>query len=390
MELQRISPAAMFDAYSRHASLRTIVNAIADRFVDMNLRAYRPTLKARPSLEMFTRATPEERRKALDSGEFEEVPDHPAFAVLGDPSPHMTGRALVRHSQIHIELVGETFWVLNRVGPAIVGVWPMAADRLVSLPNLAHDPKDQVYEFASANGPVVIPAANVLHFKDPNPLDVLGHGTGLGATLGDELDTLEGATQFLKSFFFKHTIPAAVIAIEGLTQESQQRSFLERLLQWRDRGAGGVLVTSGNVTVARLDAPLKDSQILNIRRALTKFIRTTFGVPPDIIGDTSESNMAATRMAPKLFAEQVLKPRMEFWRTELQNKFFPLFGAAPVVLEYDPPDNSDRDESFEIMKRFRTAYTVNEVRALTGHPPDPKREGEFNAPAPGSVEGMKR
>jgi phage portal protein BeeE len=229
------------------------------------------------------------------------------------------------------------------------------------------------------------PARAIIHLRNPDPEDPLNRGVGTAFSLGDELDTDEYVARFLKNSFFNNMLPPFVASIEGLNEANSGavkawKEDLARNHQGPER-AGKLLVTSGKVTFARLDTAFKDAQIVELRKFLRDFVRMTYGIPPEIIGDVSSSNKATAFAAREILAEQVIAPRLEFWRTELQKRLLALFDPD-AILDYDSPIPADREHQLRVMGTQPSAFSYDEWRDLAGLRPDPNRQG-YPMPMPG-------
>ncbi|WP_158626670.1 phage portal protein [Corallococcus interemptor] len=236
--------------------------------------------------------------------------------------------------------------MLERVAGIPVGFWPVPPS-LTRLPAL-DVPREQ-RTFTAAVGGVMreIPAADVIHLRNLDPEDPLGRGVGPAFALGDELDTDEFVARFLRASFWNNILPPAIASIEGLTgaNSAGAKAFKESLSrehQGPDK-AGKLLLTSGRVTFARLNTSFRDMQLVELRRFLMDFVRMTFRVPPEIVGDISSSNKATAFAARENLAEQATLPHMELLRTEYQLRLVPLLGEHEAILDYDGPVPADRE-----------------------------------------------
>lgn len=381
--------------YREMPLLRNIVELIGDNVADISWRAYKRKAKDGQPVKDFTlRSSPPHIRRArikslMDASELVEVPDHPILALLEDPNDHITGRAITKLSTTHHDLVGDVFWALEKRAGFVVGYWPLAPSWVVQLPDYREAPDRRTFTVVIAGKIHKLPAADVLHFRNHDPDDPLGRGIGTGLTLGDELDTDEYAARFVKNYFWNSAMPAGVVAVEGLPADPNNpmtkalRETLLREHQGPDK-AGKLALANGKISFARLDTSFKDMELINLRKYLKDFIRETYRVPPEVIGNITNSNKATAFAAREILAEQVVQPRMEFWRTELQKRLVPLFGAGDIILDYESPIPADREHQLRVMTAFREAYKVNEVRALSDHRPDGARGDEYLAPSPGS------
>lgn len=381
-------------AYKEMPWLRTVVDAVADNVANVQWRLYR-RLDASTQRDFVFRSGSKSARdvraKALtEAGDLVELTDHPVLALLIDPNEYLSGRAVTKLTQIHLDLVGEAYWVLDRdeVTGVVVGAWPVPPNAVLSLPDWSKPKEEQFYQVNIGSKARRVPARDVVALRHLDPDDPLGRGVGPAFALGDELDCDEYAARYTKNFFFNSATPAAIVSIEGLSDANAPavkafKESLEREHKGPER-AGKLLVTSGKTTFARLDTSLKDMQFVELRRFLMEFVRQTYRVPPEIVGDISNSNKATAFAARELLAEQAVVPRLEFLRTELQARLVPLFGND-LVLDYDSPVPADREHQLAVMSRMPEAFSYTEWRELAGLRPDPERQG-YPLPLPGQVE----
>jgi hypothetical protein len=65
-------------------------------------------------------------KAGLAATQVEEITDHPLLTLLRQGNPMLTGINTRRLLQIHLDLVGESFWVLERNKLRMpIGVWPI-------------------------------------------------------------------------------------------------------------------------------------------------------------------------------------------------------------------------------------------------------------------------
>lgn len=391
----RRGTAQLLAAYREMPWLRAVVDVVADSVAGVNWRVYRRVSRdGHPvkdyALRSATREVRAMRLKAMvDAGEVQEVPDHPILRMLADPNDYLTGRSVTKLVQVYLDLVGEAFLVLERVAGFPVGFWPVPPNLVIRLPAMDVPREQRTFTVSVGGATREIPAADVLHLRNLDPEDPLGRGVGPAFALGDELDTDEFVARFLRASFWNNMLPPAIASIEGLTDANSAgaKAFKESLArehQGPDK-AGKLLLTSGRVTFARMDTSFRDMQLVELRKFLMNFVRMTYRVPPEIVGDISSSNKATAFAARENLAEQATFPRMEFLRTEYQMRLMPLFGDAEAILDYDSPVPADREHQLRVMSTMPEAFSYTEWRELAGYKPDPNRQG-YPLPMPGQTQ----
>jgi len=388
----RRDSAALLRAYRDMPWLRTVVDTVADGTADLAWRIYTPkTARGERQMRGLARLRGLPRAAAIKSlvarGDLEEDATHPALAVIDHPTDYLTGRAVWRLVQVYLDLVGEAFLVKDSKGGEVGGLWPVPPTWVVRMPDLRLARSEQRYTITAAGTSIEFNADDVIHLHHPDPSDPLGRGVGAASALADELDTDEYASRFTKNFFFNNALPAAVISITGLVagQVEEAKKFKKGLVDAHggpDR-AGHVMITGGEVSIARLDTNLEEMTFVELRTYLRDFVRMCYRVPPEIVGDISSSNRATAHAAREILAEQCIVPRAEFLRTELQAWLVDAFNDG-AILDYDSPVPADREHQLKVMETVPQAFSYNEWRALAGFAPDPRRQG-YPLPLPGAI-----
>jgi HK97 family phage portal protein len=390
-------------AYREMPWLRTIVSTCSDGVAGVCWRAYRRKKGGAVIKDFSLRSAGYgarwPRMKALlSSGELEEVPDHPVLSLIENPNDALPGREVVKLIQTQLDVAGETFLMLERMGGVVVGFWPLPASWVIRIPDFRMPKAERYYTVSVAGKAMDIPASEIIHDRaELDPDDPLARGVGPGFSLGDELDTDEYIARFTKNAFFNNMLPAAVVSIEGLsdTNAPAVKAFqesLSRAYKGADN-AGKALITSGKTTFARLDTPFKDIQLIELRKFLMNFTRMVYRVPPEILGDITNSNRATSLAAQEIFARQVVVPRAEHLRAMMQKWLVPLFGDD-IILDYDSPVPEDREHSLKVFTARPEAFSYTEWRALASYRPDPNLQGyptlqpgQKPEDAPGAPEG---
>lgn len=390
----------LLKGYKEIPFLRLCVETASDGVAGVCWTAYRRKAKGtgetvRDHGLKFADATSRRRRiKTLAaSEEIEEVADHPVLKLLADPSDMLTGRAVTKLMQTYLDLPGEAFLAIERRGGVPVGLWPVPPHWVIQLPDNRMPAAQRIYRVSAGGVYRDIPAADMIHLRHLDPDDPMGRGIGSAFALGDELDSDEYAARFVKNSFFNNMTPGAIAAIEGGPADPNHPAFkafresLAREHQGPEK-AGKMLITNGKVSFARLDTSFKDMDLVNYRKFIRDFIRTTYRIPPEILGDMTSSNKATAYASREIFAEQVIAPRLEFLRTEFQKRLVPLLGDD-VVLDYESPVPEDREFQLRAMTALPMAYSFDEHRAVAGFKPDPERQG-YPAPMPGQDTSQPR
>lgn len=343
--------------------------------VDRGVRDYRLA-----SPDYTTRAA--RRRELAEAGLLREIPDHPALEVLACPNPFMTGRAALQVTQTWLDIKGEAFWLLD-FGPDGMpqGYLPVPPHWVTQCPT----DSQPFFRISFSGLQVQLPPKAVIWFRDPDPENPYGRGTGVAESLGDELETDEFAAKYLKAWFFNSGIPSMVLAFEGVQPDQLQRA--KEKFESEHRGVANAHRTffaSGKMNAQRLDSSFRDQQIIDLRKLSRDTIAQVFAMPPELLGIIENSNRSTINAARFIYVLGVEWPRAEFLRTELQVQFLSLWDKA-LVLEAEVPVPDDEERRLKVMQSQPTCFSKNEWRAEAGHAPVPEFDGLYPAGMPGQA-----
>jgi HK97 family phage portal protein len=203
----------------------------------------------------------------------------------------------------------------------------------------------------------------------PDPANPYAHGSWAGQALGDEIETDEYASKVQKAYFFNNATPAGIVSSEGLGQ--QQADKLRDDWESKFKGvlnAARIAFIGAKTTFSKITADFVDMGILELRKAKRDDFRGVYGVPPEILGITENSNRATAQAAQMIFALNTLVPRLDFRQDVLEQRLVPEFDEG-LVLEYESPVPDDRDYDLKVFASQPAAFTLNEWRELAGRSP---------------------
>lgn len=311
-------------------------------------------------------------RTGVDNGELDEITAHPFLRLLDRPNPTMSGFAARLVTVVHLDLLGDAFWIVdvdddNRP----VRFWPIPSHWVQSIPTPA-EPWFRV-RFPDFEGNV--PAHLMMWFRDVNPGDPYSRGTGLGLTLADEIDTDEMASKTVKGFFENGAVPQVIVSLKGARQEVVDRAQMK----WQ-KALGGfkkaykTFFTGAELSVERLDTTFKDMGLVELRKNQRNAVIQVWGAPPEKLGIIENSNRANIDGADLIWGKEVLTPRCELMRLEFQR--IVMRWDPRLIVDYVSPIPEDIERQRGIMTTQAQQFTIDEMRALAGLPPLPNKAGE--------------
>jgi len=308
------------------------------------------------------------RRPTVDIDVVQEVVDHPLLDLLSMGNGELLGYSALQVTQVHLDLAGEAFWVKERNAAGMpVAFWPIPPDWVRELPT-RDNPFYRISASAGTLTNVEVPVTEVLYFRDPNPSNPYGRGSGAARALADEIEIDEFAAKHLKSFFFNRARPDVIISGENISREDAKR--LE--LQWREQHQGfwnafKPLFFSRSIDVSPLSQSFESMQMVELRKQERDAFINVFGVPPEKLGVIGESKRSTIAAADFFWTKDIIVPRVEMLRNFLQWKLVPDFDAR-LILDYDTPIVQDEEFELQSMRAAPWAYTVNEWRNQANRP----------------------
>lgn len=361
-------------AYSQMPWLRAVTGRIgtATARADWQLFvAKRPGERAR-RIPTIQRASMQHRRKLLrdlaQEGELTQITDHVLLNLLHEANEFQTGFDMRKVTQLHLDLVGEAFWMKER-GPQNepVGLWPIPPHWIVATPT----PAFRFYrvQFRAWRG--VIPDTEFVWFSDVDPLNPYGRGSGSAMALGDELDTDEYAARHTKAFFYNQGRPDLLVWPKGAGLDPSNIARLEE--DWLSKTQGfwrafKPYFLTREVEVKELAQNFKSQEIVKLRQFERDAVLQHYGMPPEALGVLENSNRATIDNADYFMSRYVVEPRLEKLRQVMQERLVPEFDDR-LILDYVSPVQEDRERQLKAAEAAPWALTVDEWRALAGKAP---------------------
>lgn len=326
---------------------------------------------------------PVERRAAINTlvkqGKLTRLDASPLIDLLQRPNRSMTGRALWRLTSKCHDLVGESFWIIERGNRGIPEeLWYSSPYWTLKTPSY----KQQWYEMQNQTWRAQIPEQDVIWMRDHDPHQPYDRGIGAGMVLGDELETDEYAAKMAKFRFYNRMDPTVMLSIEGIGDADLTKFIKE--FEHKHKGvesAGLWHFFNKKVTATPVTQTMVEASYIEARKLSRDMITQVIGVAPEVLGIVENSNRATIEAADYLQAKYSTTPECEFICSELNAWLVPEFGQN-MLLGYVNPIPEDVDRQNEIMKTVPWAFMVDEHRERGGHEPLPGGSGKvFVVPA---------
>ena len=230
----------LLEGYRSMPWLRALANKVGVAVASTEWELYKPSSGKRdkPVQRMITGERHAVIRAAVNAGRLKPVENHILLDAIADANSFLVGHSLFLLTQIHLDLVGEAFWIKERNGiGAPVGFWPIPPHWVRETPTVSH----RSFKVAWSAWHGDIPDTEIVWFVDVDPANPYGRGAGLGQALGDELETDEFAAKHVKQTFLNRARPDLIIWPEetkfdaGTIDDANARRLAEK---WRAEHQG--------------------------------------------------------------------------------------------------------------------------------------------------------
>jgi HK97 family phage portal protein len=280
---------------------------------------------------MYTRpasGNPEDRQPVLR---------HPALDQWTNPNPSMTQAEFVHAFDQHMELVGETDWLIRRAfenGPP-TELWPIRPDRV--RPDEDPDLFISGWEYTSPDYRVIhLEPQDVLQLKLPNPSDPF-RGLGPVQSLMMDLESSRYGAEWNRNFFLNSAMPGGVLEFDHELGKTQ----FDRLVEQWGSGHKGVsnahrvgIIERGQFRPTTFS--MRDMQFTELRKVSGEIIRQAYRYPTAMMGISDNVNRANAEAAEVMLASWLVVPRLKRIRGLLNTRYLRLWGAdQPRRYQFD-------------------------------------------------------
>lgn len=334
-----------------------------------------------------------------------EVSLHAALTVWSRPNEFFGRQEFVESIQQHLDLTGESYWIVVRVGALPLEIWPVRPDRMEPIQSVKEFIKGYVY--TSPDGEQIpLRREDVIFLRWPSPLDVY-HGTSPLPALAGDIANERNQTQWSNAFYENNAQPGGVITVDRRMQDEEFDELAER---WEKTHKG--VNNAGRVAILEqaeytpINYTQRDMQYVETRGFTKQAILDAYGFPKFGLGDVDDVNRASADASLALMAQTLTVPRLERVKAALNWDFLPMFGVKPGALEFDyenpvPPDAEtenatltaksnalktlvdagfDSDEVCDVVGLPRMKYEKPEPKIVQAPPgADPKRDKKVPA-----------
>ena len=350
----RASRESFMRAYGRSGTIFSIVSLLQQS-------------GAAPAWHLYKKQPQDGRRRYTTgdrgSDQRTEVIQHAALSLWAMPNSFHTGFEFREGANQHLELTGETIWVLEReVTTFPTSMWYVRPDRMEPVP----DPDDYLlgWIYTGPNGEQVpLQLDEVIIEKLPDPLDPF-RGAGPVASILPNIEQQRYATEYQRNLFLNQADPGGLIQVDKRLSDSEWDEIISR---WREAHQGVAragrvgVVESGATWIPGNGQSNKDLEYANLRAVNRDELREAWRIHKHMLGTVDDVNRANAQTAEETFVGWSTIPRLERRKDTLNYKLLPMFGASGNGVEFDyedpSPDNREEDNG-ELTAKATAAQTL--------------------------------
>jgi HK97 family phage portal protein len=272
-------------------------------------------------------------------GEKERI-EHDIWWILNEqPAPSFTGATMWEYLVAQLLLRGDSFAyiVRNRAGQP-TALMPLSRSQVLVEKERTGNPRVPfrlLYYIGTDDGFFGAQQEDILHFpgfgfNGVHGMSVIQWGARTSTGIAISADRYAG------SYFESGGQPHHVVKAAGKMSEAQQEAFKQAWVSkyGGNRITGVPLVLTEGLDVDELSVSAQDAQLLESRKWQVIDIARAFGVPPHMIGETTQSTSwgSGIEQMGQGFVTYTLSPPLKRLEEELNRK---LFKTAVNSVEFD-------------------------------------------------------
>lgn len=338
-----------YDAYGSVGTLFAIVSQIGNAFATAEWHLYKKTSKR------------DKKRRT-------EVLNHAFTQVWDMPNPFYTGRFFRETCQQHLDLVGETIFVLVDAGGIVFEMWPVRPDRMQPVKHPTQFLSGWIYTGPSGEE-IPLAVEQVVQIKYPNPSDPY-RGMGPVQTVLADMDASRYSAEWNKNFFINGARPGGIITVDHRMGTDEFKEFISR---WRQQHQGVAnahrVAVLENATWTDTQFSMSDMQFAELRNLPRELIREAFAFPKPMLGTVDDVNRANAEAGKEIMAEGQTIPRLDRWKDVVNAYLLPrFFNGKTLELDYDDPTPINHEAVDR--ERISQSTAVGNLVAKGYHPDD--------------------
>jgi HK97 family phage portal protein len=307
-----------------------------------------------------------------------ELPEHPVKLLLDSVNPFMNGYDLFESTHGYIELVGNSYWLLDAfVDEKPTEIYPLNPKCIKIMASKEGGVTGYAYEIMPGKVEKVFSPDEIVHFKNWNPQDPF-YGMAPLCAARDSADTILFSDQYNKAFFKNGAEPGGILTTDqGITEDSKKaiNSAWSKLHQGV-RKAHKLAILDNGLKWQSMGTTHKDMDYSELKRMSREDVLTVFNMQPVMVGLHGDSNYSNAREQRRSFWIDCMVPRLRKIESVINERLVKKFDPS-LIAKFDL--NGIEDLAEDADKRSRAdsinvssgIVLVNEIRKEKNLPPVP-------------------
>jgi len=304
----------------------------------------------------------------------DELDRHPLLDLLAHPNPRQGGSEFIRNVEAYLQLNGNSYTYAppnTLTGPK--ELYSLRPDMTQPIEGNAENPV-AYYMYSGKWGSTRIAPEDMMHLKCFNPMDeIRGMSPLLAAALAIQQNN---ESHVWNVATLQHGgRPSGVLSTQGNLNDKQADRMRKDM---KDKYSGAanaskIMVLEAGMSWTQVGMTAEEMSWLEGIKLSAREISLVFGVPPEIVGDSSNKTYSNYQEARKAFWQETVLPEAYNLRDELNNWLAPKFkkkGGKDLYLDIniDAIDALQEDRTAMWNRLNATNWlTINEKRQAAGY-----------------------
>lgn len=255
-----------------------------------------------------------------------QIDQHPVLDLFERPNPFMDRFALFATVIMHLAIAGNAYVEIVRSRAGLpVELWVLRPDRVYVVPDA--DTFIREYEYRLEGQIYRVPARDIIHFRERNPLDDY-YGLPPLAVAAGRVDTDNWMREFTRSFFRNAGVPAGLLNVKK-TVPATERQMIQDRFKNDTSGPGGwhslLVLDNTDASFQAMGMALGERGLIlpELDEIDESRIAMCFGVPLQLIGSrlgmmrAIQSNWREARAS---YWDETLIPKYQMLAAALNNR----------------------------------------------------------------------
>lgn len=262
-------------------------------------------------------------------------PEHFLHDLLFRPNAFMGSFTMKFLTLAFLELTGDAFWHLGRLGSGKAGsIQVLRPTRVTVVPGEGDEELVKGYIYRAGDEEIPLETSDVIHFKYPNPNDDFRGQSTLEATLDTMLEE-QGAHKYAKNFFENSAIPKGGVKFD---QALDDKDYARIRSNWQ-KNHGGVdkanrlAIFEKGGSWLNIGLTQKEMDFIEQRKMGRDNIAAAFGLPPVLYNVYERATYNNADRQVRFFWHETAIPKTTLVTEALNNDGWKFFGTNPLSAE---------------------------------------------------------